>query len=66
MPQIPKNYQELKELLDTYGQTKFLEMYGTMDDIYQIQLQVIYATCKYYDTQFRIHDKTVKLKRNNL
>ena len=63
MPELSKNYHKLKELLDTFGQTKFLETYGTMDDIYQIQLQFIYATCKYYDTQFKIHDKTVKLKK---
>jgi hypothetical protein len=63
MPELSKNYQELKELLDTFGQTRFLEMYGTMDDIYQIQFQFIYATCKYYDTRFIIHDKSVKLKK---
>ena len=63
MPELSKNYQELKELLDTFGQTKFLETYGTMDDIYQIQLQFIYATCKYYDTNFKIRDKNVKLKK---
>ena len=63
MPELSKNYQELKELLDTFGQTRFLEMYGTMDDIYQIQLRFIYATCKYYDTNFIIRDKNVKLKK---
>ena len=63
MPQIPKNYQELKELLDKYGQTKFLENYGTMEDIYEIQMHFIYETCKYYDSKYKIYDKTVKLKK---
>lgn len=64
MSQIFKNYPLLKELLDTYGQTEFLKTYGTIDDIYQIQLEFITSICKYYDTpKYGIQTPLIKLKK---
>ena len=63
MPE-PKNYMLLKEILDRVGQTEFLLTHGSLEDIYQIQLHFIYATCEYYDSQFRVKptEKKCKLK----
>ena len=63
MPEQSKNYSILKEILDRVGQTEFLKTYGSLDDIYQIQLNFIYATCKYYDTQYSNNtEKKCKMK----
>ena len=58
-----KDYVSMKELLDRVGQTEFLKMHGSLDDIYQIQLNFIYATCKYYDSKYLNRDKTNKIKK---
>jgi len=64
MPQ-QKNYILLKEILDKVGQTEFLSTYGSLEDIYKIQMHFIYATCEYYDSKYRIThtDKKYKLKK---
>ena len=73
-----KNYIVLKQILDMYGQSEFLKSYGTIEDVYQIQMHFIYATCKMYDEKYSNNnyscanyscvnysgDKTIKIKKD--